>query len=335
MKSKLTFQTILNLTLSGIVVLCLASCNKETSQDQASTVESTQGLEKVYERGPVKISLHLDQESPTIADKVSLEIKMLSEENYTITPPTFEKTIGKFEILDSTISQPELTTTGALSQTHTYRLEPFLSGEYTIPSMKFAFQDTQTQEVHEIETEEIVLQVRSLITEAKDLALHEIELPVALPKPKKDFTLSFVFLGVIVLLVVLAYFLYKKMPKKEKIEKRIPAHEQALSDLEKLQKNGHPEEGEVKEYYQKISDILRTYIENRFGLQAPEQTTEEFLENLRSSSSFEQDHQSLLKNFLKHCDLVKFAEHTPQEDDIQSTFDSCKSFIIETKEPTV
>jgi len=122
--------------------------------------------------------------------------------------------------------------------------------------------------------------------------------------------------------------------RKKRLKKQIPAHERALAALKELEEQGHPAEGEVKTYYQKLSNILRTYIEGRFGLQAPEQTTEEFLNDLKSDSSFQDQHQSLLKNFLKHCDLVKFAEHTPQEEDVQKTFDSCKSFIIETTEPT-
>ena len=42
-------------------------------------------------------------------------------------------------------------------------------------------------------------------------------------------------------------------------------------------------------------------------------------------------HKGLLKGFLGHCDLVKFAELRPATEDIQRTFDSCKMFIEETR----
>jgi len=152
---------------------------------EKDTTEPTLGIEKVYERGPVKISLRLDKESPTIADKVSLELELVSEEDYTITAPTFEKKIGEFEIVDTSSSLPELTPEGKLRQTQSYILEPFLSGEYTIPSMRFAFQNTQTKENHEIETEPLIILVSSIATDVQNLTLHDIELPVDLPKPKK------------------------------------------------------------------------------------------------------------------------------------------------------
>ncbi|NIP95469.1 MAG: hypothetical protein GWO24_19305 [Akkermansiaceae bacterium] len=93
-----------------------------------------------------------------------------------------------------------------------------------------------------------------------------------------------------------------------------------------------PGKGEMKPFYQRISDILRHYIENRFGLHAPERTTEEFLGELGSGQALDPAHKPLLGKFLSHCDLVKFAEYQPSRDDIQSTFDSCKDFILETKD---
>ncbi len=91
------------------------------------------------------------------------------------------------------------------------------------------------------------------------------------------------------------------------------------------------EQGQVKLFYIRISDILRHYIENRFALHAPERTTEEFLAELQQSAVLAHGHKILLKEFLLHCDLVKFAELLPANDQIQKTFDLCKLFIVETQ----
>jgi len=91
------------------------------------------------------------------------------------------------------------------------------------------------------------------------------------------------------------------------------------------------EKGKIKFYYQRISDILRRYIESRFGINAPEQTTEEFLEGLDTQHNFPDNYNILLKNFLIYCDLVKFAEHQPANEDIANTLESCKKFISETE----
>ena len=91
------------------------------------------------------------------------------------------------------------------------------------------------------------------------------------------------------------------------------------------------EKGEVKRFYQRISDILRRYIERRFGINAPEQTTEEFLAGIKTRHDFPETYHALIKSFLTRCDLVKFAEHQPTTENIQQIFDSCKDFIIGTQ----
>ena len=113
---------------------------------------------------------------------------------------------------------------------------------------------------------------------------------------------------------------------------QIPPHEQAFAELQALVDENLVDQGKIKEFYQRISDILRKYIENRFHLKAPEQTTEEFLGSIQSDNAFNTAEKSLLKDFLIHCDLVKFARFQPETGDIQQTFDSCKAFITDTRD---
>lgn len=61
----------------------------------------------------------------------------------------------------------------------------------------------------------------------------------------------------------------------------------------------------------RLSEVVRTYLEERFGLRAPEQTTEEFLAALPSSPDLDADLQGLLGEFLTQCDWVKFAQGDP------------------------
>jgi hypothetical protein len=109
------------------------------------------------------------------------------------------------------------------------------------------------------------------------------------------------------------------------------AHEIAYEELKRLLAEKLVEQGAVKDFYLRLSHILRHYIEDRFGLHAPERTTEEFLLDLGSTQALIPHHKELLKEFLNHCDMVKFAEHQPSTMEIQQTFDSCKQFIVETE----
>ena len=320
--------------LGCFLIVGLLGCGDQKQESQKDPAFEG-GTEKTYERGPLKVVLRLDNSTPSIADKITLQMEIISEEDYEITPPAFGEKLEQFGIVDFRSTPAELVGGGKLRQVRSYILEPFLSGDYVIPSMTFQFRkrDGSEDKDHKLETEELKVKVSSLLSEdAENLHIHEIEPPVELPKPERNFFWPIAAALSALALTGAGFFFFKRRTVKEATAVRIPAHELAFASLEKLVAEDLPDQGELKKFYQKISDILRRYIENRFGLHAPEQTTEEFLSELRTGSQLEPGHQTLLSDFLTHCDLVKFAEHQPDQDDIQKTFDSCKNFIMETQE---
>ena len=81
-----------------------------------------------------------------------------------------------------------------------------------------------------------------------------------------------------------------------------------------------------------VSDAIRTYMENRFHLRAPEQTTEEFLEDLTHSPLLNTDQKRALGDFLQQCDLAKFARVEPPQPQLQILHKSAHRLIDETEE---
>lgn len=330
-------------TRSGHVVavavalgMLLAGCGEKKEEGGEEAVRREGGLEKVHERGPLKVVVHLDNPEPTIADRLTLELETTIGEEYEVTPPAFGEKLDQFGIRDFGVSQPELLGDGKVRETRRYVLEPFLSGDYVIPPMTFRFRKADgSDEEHELVTEEIKVTVTSLLPEeaAAKLEIHEVAPPVALPKPTPPWLWPLVGGLAAVVIAALVILLRSRRRKGPAALPRRPAHEIAFDALEALVAEDLPGKGEIKAFYQRISDILRHYIEDRFGLHAPERTTEEFLGELRAAKSLEAAHQPLLARFLRHCDLVKFAEHQPTRDDIQETFDACKNFILETRAP--
>jgi hypothetical protein len=120
--------------------------------------------------------------------------------------------------------------------------------------------------------------------------------------------------------------------KKNSFEKRRPAHLIALEDMEKLEKDGLIERGIVKEYYFRLSDIFRTYIENRFDIPAVEQTTPELVPEINRLEKTDSEVKLKAEEFLKYSDLVKFAKYSPQQEEIEANKQKIVSVIAETKE---
>ena len=109
------------------------------------------------------------------------------------------------------------------------------------------------------------------------------------------------------------------------------AHEVAYLRLRALVAEDLVEAGQLKAFYERLSSILRHYIEDRFDIKAPERTTEEFLAELKWTNTLAAPDKEVLERFLTHCDLVKFAKHAPTTEQIQETFDLVKDFIERTK----
>jgi hypothetical protein len=89
----------------------------------------------------------------------------------------------------------------------------------------------------------------------------------------------------------------------------------------------HADNPTVGVFYTRLSDIVRHYIEERFGLRAPERTTEEFL----AEANLPSQQMTLLSAFLVECDLVKFARHQPDAADRQRAFAAAEKFVEETR----
>jgi hypothetical protein len=152
-----------------------------------------------------------------------------------------------------------------------------------------------------------------------------------MPK-KKTYLWLWVTIAVVLCLSGTAGWLYfSKKKNLEFIRIFRPAHEIAYDRLRALVKDDLINAGRIKEFYERISNILRHYIEHRFDLRAPERTTEEFLYELQNTDVLAESDKKSIGEFLTHCDLVKFAKHNPTTEQIQRTFDLVKEFIEKTK----
>jgi hypothetical protein len=311
-------------------VLFMCSGCRQDSPGRSKKTEFE--IDNVYERGPLTVHVRLDKTKMTIAETVLLELEAAVGQGYEVKMPKVDKVLENFGIVDWDNPGDRLDANDNVVSTYRYRLEPFLSGNYEIPAFTFVFHDINEVEAkHELSSEPIEVEVASLLGEQrKELVIADIEDVVEMPK-KASLWWVWVVSAACIMTAGGGWFYLRRKRAAELIRILKPAHEIAYARLQALVKDNLINAGRIKEFYERISDILRHYIEHRFDLRAPERTTEEFLIEIQSTHVLSQSNKDALGEFLQHCDLVKFAKHRPTREQIQRTFDLAKNFIEKTK----
>jgi len=313
-----------------VFLLVVTGCRKNTNNN----VETTEfAIDEDYERGPLTVHLRIDKDKMTIAQTVLLEFEAAIGPGYEVQMPKVDKILENFGIVDWDNLGDKLDENNNVVSRYRYRLEPFLSGTFPIPAFTFQFYDVNSPEEnkYELTTEPVDIEVTSLLGEQRaELKIAGIEGVVEMPaRPGFRWLWTLCIAGIITAAGLWFYLRRKRTQKLVRIYKS--AYEIAYERLRALVKQDIIKAGRLKEFYERISGILRDYIEHRFNLRAPERTTEEFLVELSSANILSQSEQRRLGEFLSHCDLVKFAKYNPTTEQIQRTFDLVKDFIETTK----
>lgn len=320
---------ILPLLCCCVVFVC-AGC-RDDSQGRDETIEFE--IDKSYDRGFLSVHLRVDKSTLTIAQTLLLELEATTHEGYEVKMPKIDALLKDFGIVDWDNLGDKLDQSDNVVRTYRYRLEPFLSGEYELPALTFEFYDVNdpNARIHKLVTEPIAIEVTSLLGEDRaKLVIEDIDEVVEMPK-KASLWWVWLLVGVGVAAVVAAWLMLRRKRLAKLIRIFEPAHEIAYARLRALVAEDLIAAGKIKEFYERISGILRHYIEHRFELRAPERTTEEFLAELQHTNALSESDKAGLGEFLTHCDLVKFAKHAPTTEQIQQTFNLVKEFIIKTK----
>lgn len=309
------------MTLSILMLLLLAGCR------QATKAPSVEPLVKEKTDGNVTVRLIVENPDVTLDDDVILRVEAECPEGVNVELPDIKEDQFDAFVADASKSmEKKLTAQGTMLFSRVYGLEPLEEGEAKIDS--FIIKVTENGETREIETSEMSLKIKPGEELGEGLAEDELEL-MAVRSPWQKGWILWTAGGVVALAIVSLLIWCRRRHEKAVAEERKSPLETALAALEQLEKDDLVAKGELKEYYGRVSSILREYVEGRYGLQAPERTTEEFMEDLRrDSGTLSKEQKSLLEKFLMHCDLVKFAKFEPSADEVRATFESCKDFVV-------
>ena len=121
----------------------------------------------------------------------------------------------------------------------------------------------------------------------------------------------------------------KPIIRKVKVEPKLPPHQLALQEIERIKTERVSHIEDSKEYYTRLTDVVRMYIEERFHFNALEMTSSEIVEKLLETNDREAIND--LKNMFVVADLVKFAKHTPLLNENDANLVKAVDFVNQTK----
>lgn len=131
---------------------------------------------------------------------------------------------------------------------------------------------------------------------------------------------------------VCAVLIYnKKLPVAFYAPKKvIPPYEMAIQRLGLLREQHLCERGQEREYYTELTDILREYIDKRFGINAMEMTSRQILEHLNRNETTRPS-ERLMRRILEVADFVKFAKMRPLPEDNARSYSQAVEFVENTR----
>ena len=186
-----------------------------------------------------------------------------------------------------------------------------------------------------VSTTPILLNINTIPVDTTK-AIKDIKAPLKEPITLREIIIIVSIILGALLIIFIAIYVIRKLRRKEAIinislKPKVPAHEKALNELEKLRAEKLWQAGKVKEFHSILTDILRVYIEERFETIAMEMTTHEIMTEL-SVKNIRQDEQlKNLEKVLALADMVKFAKYNPLPDEHDNSLNLAVGFVDKTK----
>ena len=217
-----------------------------------------------------------------------------------------------------------------------YYLTQFDSGSYTIPQQRILVNKRAFL------TDSFQVEVNDVVVDTTKQKMFPIKPAMEVPSGFDIPNWIWWVLGLFILAGIAFYFIRRKK-KRDAAIKHLPPYERALFELQQLDKSHLLENRQTKEYYSKLTEAVRRYIEDEVHLRAMESTTSElihFLELKKETGELRLSDQTItdLQVILQRADLAKFANTKPDIITAKSDRSKIEHVIIDTKaaipEPT-
>lgn len=276
----------------------------------------------------ITVELEADSTHITIGDYLNVRLVVKFPGGINIIMPPVADTVGNMELVTAskidTVINNSFTTLSL-----TYTLSAYDSGIYHAGPQRI-FTKTADGIVDTLFSNAINITVYTVPVDTAK-AFMAIKAPIEVPYSLEEF-IPYI-LGTVLLIVIITavvwYIQSRRRMKPKVIERpkpKDPAPVWARKELKKLEEEKLWQKNEIKLYYSRLTDILRLYIEYRYGWLALESTTEEITEGIDLYGIRDEAKKNLL-TILTEADLVKFAKKIPVPDTNLKMMEQAYRFI--------
>lgn len=275
-------------------------------------------------------------DSVLIGDQYWLEVQIEKDIMQVVEFPDFPSgTIaGDMEILQETQTDTLLRDGRTVTIGKKYLLTCFEPGIYrTYPFPMMYVDKNIIDTIWSADSLEMVVQTFQIDTLTQ--TIHDIKLPMKAPVRFGEFGGYLLFAWMIAVFVVALRMALRNREgvhalRRAPVADR-PPHEIAIAKLEELDSHKLWQSGRFKQYYTGVTDILREYIELRYGVQAMEMTSSDILGSVKEPVG-DTVAMGRLSDVMLTADLVKFAKYTPDAEKNEKIYFEAYYFIEETRE---
>jgi len=279
------------------------------------------------------VEARIDSIELLIGEQAHVTLTVTANENAKVVFPGYkraEQLTPGVEVLDSTATEKKRLDNGQAAFSKVYTLTSFDDTLYYLPPFKVKV-DGKT-----IESKSLAMKV--LTFEIDTTKLDQFFGPKDVqdnPFSWDEWRLPFWLSVLMLLLMVLGGWLFVRLKQNKpiitriKIIHRLLPHQKALKEIATIKADRLTTAEDSKEYYTKLTETLRKYIEERYGFNAMEMTSAEIIDRLTA----EKDQAKLdeLRQLFQTADLVKFAKYSTMINENDANLMSAIEFINETK----
>lgn len=274
----------------------------------------------------------LDTSYMMIGDQQRLTLQVKGDEGIKVDFPLLKDTVSRgIEIISGPQRDSLKVDNGKWLFRESYVITVFDSGVYIIPPMPIHIANQDYNNV--VRTEPVSFVVNTFQVDPQK-GNYDIVMPYAAPWLLSEILpyILWVLLGIAVIAVVWWLIVRHRKnkplfaPKKEEI----PPYVKAIKSLDEIKAEKLWQSGKEKEYYTKLTDTLRQYLDDEFHIPAMEQTSFETLRAVENCRGVEARDREKIGDMLTTADFVKFAKYTPLQDESARYLDSAYDFVNNT-----